>query len=197
MSIGFYANWDDNSYPALKRALPHLDWIIPGWLSLEGPGMELKSDVDARVLSYIQTTKPNMPILPMIQNATEGEWNGEGLVRLLADPVARAARIEAHQLRAHLALSKQDKGYAELAKQTGRSLGPLLVGWAAGNPGRLRDLAVANADVKELLRLTREQALAFPARERPGRMLRNCVSLKLAVTQRLSRSTMAKSGCPA
>jgi hypothetical protein len=35
LSIGFYANWDDNSYPALKRALPHLDWIIPGWLSLE------------------------------------------------------------------------------------------------------------------------------------------------------------------
>jgi len=94
LSIGFYANWDDNSYPALKRALPHLDWIIPGWLSLEGPNMELKSDVDARVLSYIQTIKPNIPILPMIQNAAEGEWNGKGLALLLADPAARAARIE-------------------------------------------------------------------------------------------------------
>jgi cellulose synthase/poly-beta-1,6-N-acetylglucosamine synthase-like glycosyltransferase/peptidoglycan/xylan/chitin deacetylase (PgdA/CDA1 family) len=94
LSIGFYANWDDNSYPALKRALPHLDWILPGWLSLEGPGMELKSDVDARVLSYVQTTKPNIPILPMIQNAAEGEWDGKGLARLLADPVARATRIE-------------------------------------------------------------------------------------------------------
>jgi peptidoglycan-N-acetylglucosamine deacetylase len=94
LSIGFYANWDDNSYPALKRVLPHLDWIIPGWLTLEGPDMELKSDVDARVLSYVQTTKPNIPILPMIQNAGEGAWNGEGLARLLADPVARAARIE-------------------------------------------------------------------------------------------------------
>jgi hypothetical protein len=94
LSIGFYVNWDDNSYPALKRVLPHLDWIIPGWLSLEGPDMELKSDVDTRVLSYVQTTKPNIPILPMIQNAVEGKWNGQGLARLLADPVARAARIE-------------------------------------------------------------------------------------------------------
>ena len=94
LSVGFYANWDDNSYPALKRALPNLDWIIPGWLSLEGPGMELKSDVDARVLSYIQTTKPDIPILPMIQNAAEGKWDGKGLARLLADPAARAARIE-------------------------------------------------------------------------------------------------------
>jgi len=94
LSIGFYANWDDNSFPALKRALPHLDWIIPGWLSLEGPGMELKSDVDVRVLRYVQTTNPNIPILPMIQNAAQDKWDGEGLVRLLADPAARAARIE-------------------------------------------------------------------------------------------------------
>jgi cellulose synthase/poly-beta-1,6-N-acetylglucosamine synthase-like glycosyltransferase/peptidoglycan/xylan/chitin deacetylase (PgdA/CDA1 family) len=94
LSIGFYANWDDNSYPALKRALPDLDWIIPGWLSLEGPNLELKSDVDARALGYIQTTKPNIPILPMIQNAAGDDWNGKGLARLLADPAARAARIE-------------------------------------------------------------------------------------------------------
>jgi peptidoglycan-N-acetylglucosamine deacetylase len=94
LSIGFYANWDDNSYPALKRALPHLDWIIASWLSLDGPNMEMKSDVDARVLSYIQTTKPNIPILPMIQNAAEGKWDGKGLARLLADPAARATRID-------------------------------------------------------------------------------------------------------
>ncbi len=94
LSIGFYANWDDNSYPALKRALPHLDWIVPSWLSLEGPDMALTPDVDARVLSYIQTTKPDIPILPLIQNAVEGKWNGEGLAKFLADPDARAARIE-------------------------------------------------------------------------------------------------------
>ncbi len=30
----------------------------------------------------------------MIQNAVEGKWDGAGLARLLADPSARAARIE-------------------------------------------------------------------------------------------------------
>jgi cellulose synthase/poly-beta-1,6-N-acetylglucosamine synthase-like glycosyltransferase/peptidoglycan/xylan/chitin deacetylase (PgdA/CDA1 family)/spore germination protein YaaH len=94
LSIGFYANWDDNSYPALKRALPKLDWIVPSWLSLEGSDMTLTRDVDARVLSYIHTTKPDIPILPLIQNAVEGKWNGKGLAKLLADPAARAARIE-------------------------------------------------------------------------------------------------------
>ena len=94
LSVGFYVNWDDNSYPALKRALPHLDWVIPGWLSLEGPDLELKADVDDRVLKLIQETKPDVPVLPMIQNAVEGKWDGPGLARLLADPSARMARID-------------------------------------------------------------------------------------------------------
>ena len=94
LSIGFYVNWDDNSYPALKRALPHLDWVVPSWLSLEGPALELKADVDDRVLKLIQETKPDTPVLPMIQNAVEGKWDGAGLARLLADPTARAARID-------------------------------------------------------------------------------------------------------
>lgn len=79
LSVGFYVDWDDNSYPALKRALPHLDWVVPGWLSLAGSNMDLRISVDDRVLSTIQDTKPNVAILPMIQNAVEGEWDGEGL----------------------------------------------------------------------------------------------------------------------
>ena len=93
LSIGFYVNDDDNSYPDLKRVLPQLDWFIPSWLSLEGPGMELKTNLDDRALSYIRSAKPDMPILPIIQNAVDGRWNGDGLAKLLADPAARGARI--------------------------------------------------------------------------------------------------------
>ena len=42
LAIGFYVNWDDTSYAALKRALPKLDWVLPSWLSLAGPDMHLK-----------------------------------------------------------------------------------------------------------------------------------------------------------
>jgi cellulose synthase/poly-beta-1,6-N-acetylglucosamine synthase-like glycosyltransferase/peptidoglycan/xylan/chitin deacetylase (PgdA/CDA1 family) len=93
LSIGFYVSWDDNSYPALKRALPRLDWVIPSWLSLDGPDVSLKAEVDDRVLGFIQATKPNTAILPMIQNAADGQWNGAGLARMLADPATRAERI--------------------------------------------------------------------------------------------------------
>jgi len=93
LTIGFYVDWDDNSYPALKRALPDLDWLVPSWLSLEGSDMALKANVDERVLNYIESTKPAVAILPMIQNVVNDNWDGKGLGKLLADPAARAARI--------------------------------------------------------------------------------------------------------
>ena len=93
VTLGFYVNWDDNSYPALKRALPHLDWLVPAWLSLSGPHMALTTDIDPRVLDLVHREKPTMPILPLLQNSVEGNWDGPGLARLLADPAARKALI--------------------------------------------------------------------------------------------------------
>ncbi len=93
LGMGFYVNWDDNSFTALKRALPHLDWIFPGWFSLQGQSLELKTDIDQRALDYIRATKPGVAILPMIQNVFDGHWDGPGLARFLADPAARADRL--------------------------------------------------------------------------------------------------------
>ncbi len=94
LSMGFYANWDDNSLPALKRALPQLDWVIPAWLNLQGPDMALHSEMNAPAVDAITQIKPGIPVLPMIQNSVEGSWDGPGLARLLADPAKRAARLQ-------------------------------------------------------------------------------------------------------
>lgn len=94
LSMGFYANWDDNSLPALKRALPQLDWVIPAWLNLQGPEMGLHSEMNALAVEAIGQIKPGIPVLPMIQNSVEGSWDGPGLARLLADPARRAARLQ-------------------------------------------------------------------------------------------------------
>ncbi|MGP1666350.1 MAG: hypothetical protein ACTS5I_10675, partial [Rhodanobacter sp.] len=93
LAIGFYVNWDDNSYPSLKRALPTLDWVIPSWMSVSGPDMALHTDMDAKALDLIRAQKPSTPILPLLQNAANGDWDGAGLARLLADPVRRQQRI--------------------------------------------------------------------------------------------------------
>ncbi|MDW2981571.1 glycosyltransferase [Rhodanobacter sp. KK11] len=93
LAIGFYVNWDDNSYPSLKRALPTLDWVIPTWMSLSGPDMALHTSIDAKALNLIRAQKPSTPILPLLQNAANGNWDGPGLARMLADPAVRQARI--------------------------------------------------------------------------------------------------------
>jgi cellulose synthase/poly-beta-1,6-N-acetylglucosamine synthase-like glycosyltransferase/peptidoglycan/xylan/chitin deacetylase (PgdA/CDA1 family) len=90
LSIGFYETYEEASYPALKRALPHLDWIVPNWLSLQGSDMALKSAVDRRVISLVKVSKPGTAIIPMLQNIQKGNWNGDDLAKLLADPSRRA-----------------------------------------------------------------------------------------------------------
>ncbi|HKU55307.1 MAG TPA: polysaccharide deacetylase family protein, partial [Rhizomicrobium sp.] len=88
LAIGFYTNWrgkDDPSWPSLKRSLKNLDWVVPSWMSLDGPDLQFKTRLDRRALDLIRTTKPSVAILPMIQNATLGSWDGPGLAKLLAD----------------------------------------------------------------------------------------------------------------
>jgi peptidoglycan-N-acetylglucosamine deacetylase len=83
--LGFYVNWDDVSFPALRRALPKLDWVLPSWLSISGPDMSLKMSLDRKAIKLIRGMRPGVPILPVIQNSSEGDWDGAGLQKLLAD----------------------------------------------------------------------------------------------------------------
>ncbi len=97
LAIGFYVNWGgsaDASFASLKRNLSRLDWVVPSWLTLEGPGLSFKANLDARSLNYIRANKPGVAILPMLQNASAGEWHGAELGKLLADPARRAGLLD-------------------------------------------------------------------------------------------------------
>jgi cellulose synthase/poly-beta-1,6-N-acetylglucosamine synthase-like glycosyltransferase/peptidoglycan/xylan/chitin deacetylase (PgdA/CDA1 family)/spore germination protein YaaH len=89
LSIGFYETYEASSYPALKRAISHLDWVVPNWLGLHGPDMKLAIAVDRRVISLVRASRPNAAIVPMIQNVEKGVWNGDGLTALLNDTKRR------------------------------------------------------------------------------------------------------------
>ncbi len=85
LAIAFYPNWQPAAYPALMHALPKLDWVMPTWLALQGPSLTLKSALDTRLLAELRAKRANLAILPVIQNATLGKWDGAGLVRFLSD----------------------------------------------------------------------------------------------------------------
>ena len=87
LAIGFYTNYskDDPSWPSLKRSLKNLDWVVPLWITLDGPDLKFHTWVDKRGLDFMHANKPGVAILPMIQNATDGKFDGPGLAKLLAD----------------------------------------------------------------------------------------------------------------
>ena len=92
--IGFYVTWDDSSFASLEMALPKLDWVVPSWLELSGADMELKEVVDQKSVDLLHKQKQPPSVLPMLQNASDGKWDGPGLARLLADPAKRQAQLE-------------------------------------------------------------------------------------------------------
>ena len=96
LAIGFYVNWlgsRDASMTSLKSLLPKLDWVVPTWLTLDGPELNFKVSVDHESLDYIRSHKPDAAILPLLQNVSDRKWDGPGLAALLADPSRRTVLL--------------------------------------------------------------------------------------------------------
>jgi len=89
LTVGFYLSTDELGYPDLKREVSKLDWFVPAWMNLQGPEMRLVHSVDRKAVAAIARTKPNVAILPLVQNASNAVWNGGGMAELLADPLRR------------------------------------------------------------------------------------------------------------
>lgn len=98
LSIGFYVNWDETSYASLKRNLDHLDWVVPQWAHLTdsaSDGSPLAVELNAPALNLIRQQRPQISILPMVQNLTEEQWQSDVLARAVADEDARQKLISA------------------------------------------------------------------------------------------------------
>jgi len=100
--IGFFVNWDDSSFSSLKQNINHIDKLIPEWLHLADVGGSLTQDTPAtqqQVLDFIKLTRPSLPIAPLVNNYNDasGQWEGDMLGKMLADPTARAKTIQGLQ----------------------------------------------------------------------------------------------------
>ena len=94
LSIGFYVNWDDSSYASLKQNLNSLDWVVPEWIRLSGNQSDpLVLDVDERALDLVRQEKPGMPILPLLQNYKNEQWNQGILLNSISTESERSQLI--------------------------------------------------------------------------------------------------------
>ena len=91
-AIGFFVNWDDASLSSLKKNIGNLDILIPEWLHLvEGDGAirEDNPDKTRDVLRYVQTARPGLPVMPLVNNFIDMKWRGDLVARAVASPEAR------------------------------------------------------------------------------------------------------------
>src|SRR5262249_32812008 len=96
LAIGFYVNWDDSSYASLKRNISELDWLVPEWVRLsDDANNPLVLDIDQNAIDLIHQEKPLMPILPLVQNYKNEQWNSELLARAIDTEDARQNLIKA------------------------------------------------------------------------------------------------------
>ncbi len=94
LAIGFFVNWDDSSLASLKQNIDKLDWVVPEWIRLSGDGnAPLTLDIDEPALDFIQRTKPEMPVLPLLQNYKNEQWNADILVRSISSEEQRQKLI--------------------------------------------------------------------------------------------------------
>lgn len=96
--IGFYVNWDDTSFTSLKQNLSTLDKLMPEWLHLASADGSISLDdpsKQAQVLAYIHARRPELPIVPLVNNfnSPQMQWEEKKLVTMLADCTTRTRAI--------------------------------------------------------------------------------------------------------
>jgi peptidoglycan-N-acetylglucosamine deacetylase len=98
LSVGFYVNWDESSLASLERNLDHLDWVVAEWSHLQDTSngaSPLAVDIDAPALNFIRLTRPQVQVIPMVQNLINEKWNPDLLAQAVGDDPSRQRLITA------------------------------------------------------------------------------------------------------
>src|ERR1043166_5656610 len=95
LAVGCYVNWDDSSYASLKGNVNNLDWLVPEWIRLKDGDDPLVKDIDPKALDFVRRERPTMPILPLVQNYRNEQWNPQILARAVATEDSRQRLINA------------------------------------------------------------------------------------------------------
>jgi peptidoglycan-N-acetylglucosamine deacetylase len=97
VSIGFFVNWDDSSFNSLKENLSGLDLLVCEWLHLASADGSLLEDNPAReaqVAAYVRQRRPDLPIMPLVNNCEGTTWDAAKVGALSRNPAARARFTE-------------------------------------------------------------------------------------------------------
>ena len=92
LNVGFYTAWTDGSAQTLQRHIGQLDWVAPTLFSL-GQGGNLVVTDDAPMRRVLASALHRPLVVPVLQNAANGTWDGAGAAAIMQSPARRAALV--------------------------------------------------------------------------------------------------------
>ncbi len=97
--IGFYVNWDDNSFTSLKQNAQNIDVLMPEWLHLTPDGLIVKDNLfkqeKARFYLRDHNKAAKIDVLINNYNSKTQNWDSSALRAALRTPSSRQALIAA------------------------------------------------------------------------------------------------------
>ena len=87
----FYVSWDPASYASLKESAKSLNLVIPEWFFIHPVTGKVEEKIDHK--GYELMRKAGIPIMPMLTNAYQGEFQSAGIARILHSRQRRSAVI--------------------------------------------------------------------------------------------------------
>lgn len=92
LTVAFYTPWSQDGAPSLARNINHIDWLAPVLYTMDSSGT-LRFGDDPKMRRILVGNLHRPLVLPVVQNASNGDWNSKAAARILADPRLRAALI--------------------------------------------------------------------------------------------------------
>jgi len=81
----FYVDWDAQSFLSLQQYIDKLNMVIPEWIFIDPTADTVFTDIDPRALGVMR--RSGVKILPILSNNYKGDFHGEGVHRIINDPV--------------------------------------------------------------------------------------------------------------
>lgn len=90
LNVGFYVPDDEASISSLRRNIQQLDWVVPLNATVTGPQHHFRVLADPKFERLLAHTSRPPVVMPMVQNAHGGVWDGNGSAALLHGLQSRA-----------------------------------------------------------------------------------------------------------
>lgn len=84
---GFYVNWDPQAYLSLKQCIGKLNMVLPEWFFINPHDGKLEVQIDNKALRLMK--RAGIPIIPILSNAFNGEFQAKGVTAILHNPTLR------------------------------------------------------------------------------------------------------------